>query len=424
MLEAPLESNKLADWLDWLEQLDPSRIELGLDRIKAVYQNLPHLFPDTKVVTVAGTNGKGSTLAALQSAALALDKKIVSFSSPHLLLYNERIQLDGKPVEDELLVSVFKQIAQAQKNTFLSYFEYGALAALLVAAEYRPDLLILEVGLGGRLDAVNMIDADIVVLTAIGLDHMDWLGSDLESIAAEKCGVLRENIPVVLAAPDIPETVYRLTEQMSAPRYAWGEDFGFTQSKGIGELRVGSQTISLAKSKLHPQSLASAAMVIEYLWPGKLQDIASALELAQLSGRYQELLLGSRQVILDVAHNPMSLAHLVQKLEEESVVEVDLVFSLMQDKDCTEAIRLLKPLTRSWKLVRLDTPRAFKPEDIAKRLREQGIDDIEILDLSDNSALNRLFVTKTEQIPLLVTGSFYTVSAILELAHNRINSGK
>lgn len=419
-----MESKRLDNWLDWLEQLDPSRIELGLDRIRAVYEKLPQLSPNTKVVTIAGTNGKGSTLSATQSAAVALGKSVVSFSSPHLLRYNERIQIDGQPVHDDQLLSAFKKVAETQKGVFLSYFEYGALAALLIAAEQQPDLLILEVGLGGRLDAVNIIDADIVVLTAIGLDHMDWLGSDLESIATEKCGVLRENIPVVIASPDMPKTVYQMTDQMSATRYAWGQDFLITNSEGAAELRIGHQNIRLENLALHPQSLASAAMVIELLWPGNLRIIASALESAELAGRYQKLQLGSRELILDVAHNAMSLSHLCQSIKKEGLFEVDIAFSLMQDKDCSDAIRLLKPIVRSWKLLRLDTPRAFQPEEIAARLVEQGIQDIEILDLADSAALNLLFMAKSEQIPLLVTGSFYTVSAILESAQKEVSSEK
>lgn len=428
-INPPVDSLELAEWLLWLERLDPSKIEFGLERVRSIYERLPKLSSRTKVVTIAGTNGKGSCVGALQQAAVALGKKVVSFSSPHLLHYNERVQIQGEPAADAELVSVFQKIARRQKQpesqdgTHLTYFEYGALAALVVAAERQPDLLILEVGLGGRLDAVNIIDADIVVITAIGMDHMDWLGNDLESIAFEKCGVLRKNIPVVLAAPDMPEAVYQAAKEKSVELYAWGEAFEISPSgMNTQKIRIGDQIADLTNVHLHPQSIGAAAMVIELLWPQNLSEIANSLQSAQLLGRFQRLQIGSRDVILDVAHNPMSAANLCNRLEEEGITKVDLVFAMMADKDVEPIVELLAPLANNWYLLNLENSRALVPTDLADLLDDFGIEDVELINLDDSKISNQLFIGKSEQIPLLVTGSFYTVSAILEHAERQAPS--
>ena len=425
MTEAPGNSESLAEWLLWLEQLDPSRIEFGLERIQRVYQRLPQLSPTTRVVTVAGTNGKGSCVTALQSAAIALNKDVVAFISPHLLQYNERIQIQGRSISDEELVSAFQQISWAQQDDFLSYFEYSALAVLVVASKRQPDLLILEVGMGGRLDAVNIIDADIVVLTAIGLDHTKWLGEDLDSIAKEKCGVIRDKIPVVLAAPDMPDIVYQIAKDRSVELYEWATAFEVShRGERSNRIRIGDQNLDIGEQRLHPQSIGGAAMAVELLWPGNLPNIIRALEKVDMPGRFQRCQIGSREVIFDVAHNAMSFSNLSQRLQREGFKKADLIFAMMSDKDCQAAIAILAPIAESWKLIRLTTKRALSPEDLRTKLGNSGVKNIEILDLEKLSPSDQLFVAKKEQNPLLVTGSFYTVSAILEQLDNRNVEGK
>jgi len=409
------ESNNLADWLAWLETLDPSRIELGLDRIREVYSRLPAMNASTKVVTIAGTNGKGSCLAALQTAALAAGKSVVSYSSPHLLHYNERIQVQGTPATDNYLVDAFVEIADVQNNTFLTYFEFATLAALCIAAKQQPDLLILEVGLGGRLDSVNLIDADIVVLTAIGMDHMDWLGNDIESIAYEKCGVIRRGRPLVLAAPDMPATVTRIAEEKSVVLYSWGIEFELEKTQGESYcLRIDDQEFQLGQLLLHAHSVGGALMVAKFLWPEKLPDILESISSAKMPGRYQKLNIGSTQLILDVAHNPMALAYLVEQIKQDGIEEVELIFAIMSDKDCSQAIEILAPLVKRWQLLELNNSRALPTSRVAELLAEQGVEDIGILDIQNNLYWKDVFLAKREQSPLLVTGSFYTVAAILE----------
>ncbi len=414
MIEAPYQSEDLADWLFWLERLDPSRIEFGLERIQQVYQDLDPLSDHTSVVTVAGTNGKGSSVAALQAASLALGKRVVAYTSPHILRYNERIQIDGKSVADRQLVEAFKSIAKAQKDTFLSYFEYSTLAALLIAAQEQPDLLILEVGLGGRLDAVNMVDANIVILTAIGLDHMNWLGEDLQSIAKEKCGVIRRSIPLVLAAPDMPPVVYQMAEQASANIYQWGEDFFLSEDQqGSYRLRVGKRHCDLTQTNLHWQSLAAAAMVVDLLWSPPLDLVCRALQSAELSGRFQSIWIDDQQIVFDVAHNPMSMDSLCQRLRRENMGKLNIVFAMMEDKDWQSCIEYLQPLVNEWHLLRLDNSRAESPENIADFLAKLGIRKVSFVEPLQDTAWLKNILAQQEKIPLLVTGSFYTVSTAL-----------
>jgi|MEHZ01.3.fsa_nt_MEHZ010804810.1_10 dihydrofolate synthase/folylpolyglutamate synthase len=409
-------SDLLADWLAWLEELDPTKIELGLDRIREVYSRLPALNKSTKVVTIAGTNGKGSCLTALQAAALAAGKTVIAYSSPHILQYNERIQVQGVPVADQDLVRAFREIAEVQNSIFLTYFEFATLAALCIAEKQRPDLLILEVGLGGRLDSVNLIDADIVVLTAIGMDHMDWLGDDIESIAYEKCGVIRKAKPLVLSAPDMPQTVSRIAAQLGVELYSWGREFQLIQSGSSNyRLTIGQQDFALDQPLLHPNSIGGALMAFHLLWPGDdLPTAGKAATTSQMPGRYQKLNIGSRQVILDVAHNPMALAYLVEKLKQEGIDKVELIFAMMSDKDYSAAIDLLFPVANNWKLLQLDNSRALPVSMVAEKLRKYEVENIEMLDVLNNSQWKDIFLSKSEQCPLLVTGSFYTVSAILE----------
>ena len=228
-------SSTLRDWLSWQETLHPDRIDLGLERVEKVLQNLK-LFdldagPDFFIITVAGTNGKGSCVALLESILLQAGYKVGAYTSPHLLRYNERIKLLGQEVEDQQLCDSFVRInnarLQAQEPVSLTYFEFGTLAAIDIFSQADLDIVILEVGLGGRLDAVNVLDADIAVLSALGIDHSEWLGVDRESIAAEKAGIFRKSKPVVIIESDIPGSVLTYAEQLDSPVYCMGQDFGF-----------------------------------------------------------------------------------------------------------------------------------------------------------------------------------------------------
>ena len=415
MIEPPLKSNKLGDWLEWLETLNPAKIELGLDRIRQVYERLPSISNATKVITVAGTNGKGSCVTALQAGALAANKSVIAFTSPHLLAYNERIKIQGCPVTDELLVEAFQQIALVQQDVFITYFEYATLAALYIAAKYKPELLILEVGLGGRLDSVNLIDADLVVLTKIGLDHTEWLGDNLESIAYEKCGVVKEGAHLVVAARNMPEIVNIAAIEKSAKLFSLGTDFDISRkTDGAFCLEVNNQRFDIGVLNLHEWSIAGACMALSIVWPEKMQKITQAMQSISMQGRYEMTIVQGRQVVFDVAHNPMAIEHLVDRLQSEGTGSVDILFAMMSDKDYEKAIELLAPIVRRWYLLDLDQPRSLSLNLLSETLVKKGINSYQRLDNEESGNFMQIFTDENPQIPLLVTGSFYTVSAVMQ----------
>ena len=416
MTKAPLDSEKLADWLNWLESLDPSKIELGLDRIRRVYQRLPQLSDSTKVITVAGTNGKGSCVTALQAGALAASKSVVAFSSPHLLRYNERIQLQGCAVADELLVEAFRETALAQQDTFITYFEYATLAALYIAAKNTPDLLVLEVGLGGRLDSVNLIDADLVVLTKIGMDHTEWLGKDIDSIAYEKCGVIKEGKHLVVAARDMPKVVNTSAIEKSVKLFSLGTDFDISlQAEGGFCLDIGSQSFDIGPLTLHEWSIAGACMALKVFWPESIEEIINAMGSLSMLGRYQKKSINGRPVIFDVAHNAMAIEHLVHRLKTDGMASVDILFAIMSDKDYESVVEVLSPVARKWYLLNIDQPRALSSDILSKALCKSGVEDCYELNSANSDILDEIFSEENSSIPLLVTGSFYTVSAVMQL---------
>ena len=415
MIEPPLKSNKLGDWLEWLETLNPAKIELGLDCIRQVYERLPSISNATKVITVAGTNGKGSCVTALQAGALAANKSVIAFTSPHLLAYNERIQMQGCPVADDLLVEAFQQIALAQQGVFITYFEYATLAALCIAAQHKPELLILEVGLGGRLDSVNLIDADLVVLTKIGMDHTEWLGDNLESIAYEKCGVIKEGAYLVVAARNMPEIVNVTAIKKSAKLLSLGTDFDISKkTDGAFCLEINNQSFDIGELNLHEWSVAGACMALSVFWPKAMQKISQAMQSISMLGRYQQTVIEDRQVIFDVAHNPMAIEHLVDRLQSEGISSVDILFAMMSDKDYEKVIELLAPVVRRWYLLELDQPRALCPDLLSEILVKKDISNYCRLDDGESNNFMQVFTEENHQIPLLVTGSFYTVSAVMQ----------
>ncbi|MGB5622482.1 MAG: Mur ligase family protein, partial [Gammaproteobacteria bacterium] len=220
----------LDSWLSWQETLYPRAIELGLARPRRVYRRLPPLAPDTAVISVAGTNGKGSTVAVLEGVLGALGVSVASFTSPHLFRYNERIRLDGQPVDDATLMAAFQAVEDVRRDTGLTYFEFGTLAALTIIGHRAPDVAVLEVGMGGRLDAVNLIDADVAVISSIGLDHQAWLGADREAIGREKAGILRAARPLILGDRQPPASILDRAEELAAPVARLGVDFGYELS--------------------------------------------------------------------------------------------------------------------------------------------------------------------------------------------------
>lgn len=391
----------LAAWLSRIEQLHPQEIDLGLTRVAKVWQRLA-VSLNAYVITVAGTNGKGSTVAALQSAAMASGISVCAFTSPHILRYNERICVNGRMASDEMICRAFEKIEAARGDISLSYFEFNTLAALLVAVEANVELLLLEVGLGGRLDAVNIIDADMAVVTSIALDHEEWLGSDLEVIAAEKAGVSRPGRPVVVG--DVPALKFWTRfAQRQGDTYFYGQHFGVEGDEWYGRgSRLKLPALSI------PQNSVAIALQVVAICPlfNNQPPVIEAIFATKAFGRMQRESWHGRDVVFDVAHNPASVALLVSRLGEPSQ-QFDILFGCMADKAIQDMLPPLKPFAAQWWLPQLQIPRAIRVAALAEYLAGENIACFE----TTASALEAL---SSSQRPLLVVGSFFTVSEAFE----------
>ena len=396
----------LAAWLTKIEQLHPQEIDLGLERVASVWQRLNAPL-NAYVITVAGTNGKGSTVAALQAAAIADGISVCAFTSPHILRYNERISVNGEMASDEMICRAFQKIDAARGDISLSYFEFNTLAALMVAVEADVELLLLEVGLGGRLDAVNIIDADLAVVTSIALDHEDWLGSDLEVIAAEKAGVSRPGRPVVIGEVP-PLEFWKSFAERDGETLFYGRDFGVDNGEWFGAgLRRPLPALAI------PQNSVAIALQIVALCPifKDTERASRAVMNTTVFGRMQRVHWQGREVLFDVAHNPASVALLVSRLGNPER-QFDILFACMADKALQDMLPALKPFAAKWWLPQLVIPRAAPVAVLADAL--EG-DEMACFD-STSDAMAGL---ESSHRPLLVLGSFFTVSEVMAVMAER-----
>ncbi|MEE4661273.1 MAG: Mur ligase family protein, partial [Halieaceae bacterium] len=285
-------------WLDYLLTLHPRNIELGLERVASVAERLALLTPAPTVVTVAGTNGKGTTTTLVEALALHAGKRVGVYTSPHLLRYNERIRVNGLPVDDRQIVAAFEVIEAARGAVPLTFFEFGTLAALQVFAAQPLDVVVLEVGLGGRLDATNIVDPDIAVITSIALDHQEWLGDTREAIGAEKAGILRTGVPAIIADRDPPDSVLQRAAELQCPVERWSDRFQSPLQNGLRPENVFAALAVARRLGIHPGDAA-----------------AEVLAGVTVPGRLQRTSLQGRPVVLDVAHNPHAAAHLANNLD-------------------------------------------------------------------------------------------------------------
>ena len=419
-----MSDRSLVQWLQYLEQLHPSEMELGLERVSLVAGRLNLLAPTCPVVTIAGTNGKGSTVAALEALLLCSGHKVASFTSPHLQRFNERIKVAGEEASDEEIITAFELIEEARADISLTYFEFATLAALRVFTQHAVDFIVLEVGLGGRLDATNIVDATVAVVTSIALDHQHWLGTTRDEIALEKAGILRAGRPAIIADPDPPSKLLNYASELGAsPVWCFGRDFRAVEEAGErcfelqarfdGQLRIPSPV----RSDLLPQNLCAAAQVACLLdaLPGPSQCRAVLSDLV-VRGRRESIRVGHRNYLLDVAHNPAASAVLGDFLASDPCRGRTLaVFSAMADKDIPGILAPLKDCVDAWFVAdQPDNPRAAAASDIASTLRSIGATMISV---SKNlrQALRRAQQLMAADDRLVVFGSFYTVAAVRPL---------
>lgn len=426
-------SRSLADWLAYLEQSHPTAIDMGLDRVRAVAARMAMTRPAPLVVTVTGTNGKGSTCAFIASLLNAQGLKVGSYSSPHLLRYNERVLLSGREASDAELCEAFAVVEAARGEISLTYFEMGTLAAFWLFERAGLDAVVLEVGLGGRLDAVNIVDADLAVITNIGLDHADWLGNSRESVAYEKAGILREGKPALCGDLDPPQPLLDHANSLSAPLLLRGRDFDLAMGAGDWHWRgvdAAGAPLELHGLPLLTLPMENAALALQaYAMLGLPWDparLARALLQTRVVGR-----LDSRQVVwngrriallLDVGHNPHAAAFLAQRLEQRPVAGTRLaVFGLLADKDLAGVLDALVPSISDWAVAPLPTPRTQSATQLAAALLERGASVSEYATIEQ--ALEAQCARAESVDEILVFGSFYCVAAALEWLEQQVGDG-
>ncbi|TNF35381.1 MAG: bifunctional tetrahydrofolate synthase/dihydrofolate synthase, partial [Gammaproteobacteria bacterium] len=423
----------LHDWLSWQESLNPRTIDLGLERVQQVLQRLgftsQFICP---VITVAGTNGKGSAVAMLESIYRAAGYSVGSYTSPHLFVYNERIHLDGEPVTDAQLCNAFEKVDQARRDIALTYFEFGTLAALQLFAEHKPDVVILEVGLGGRLDAVNVIDADVALITGVDIDHTDWLGPDIETIAGEKAGIMRTERPVIFGSLRLPQSVQRKANELHAHLLVAGGDYIF-QSVGsecwqlIGpDVRFADLPRPALRGDFQIQNAAAVIMAMMQLrasLPLSEQDIVKGLQQVALPGRFQYV-QQQPAVIVDVAHNPQAARSLSEMLQQTQGSGKTLaVIAMLADKPVAEVIGIMAPVVDEWFSAGLDVPRGMAAETLAKAVKALGTDVKLCTSQTVTQACEQAMQHAGADDRIIVFGSFYTVTEACNY-FNRSIAGK
>ena len=351
---------QLLGWLDYIEQQHPNSIEMGLDRVREVSVRMKLEKPAKHVITVGGTNGKGSTVAFIESIARAAGLKVGSYTSPHLLRYNERVRIDGEEVSDTSLVAAFEAVEAARGETTLTYFEFGTLAALWLFQQSALDLVVLEVGLGGRLDAVNVVDPDVAVITTVDIDHTDWLGEDREAIGQEKAGIARPWKPLVLGEIDSPSSVLRHAYAIGANAIRLGSDFfhepvdqDHWRWREVGvELELPNPALAAPIQRANAATAIAALRALDIDIP--TGAFARGVATASVPGRLQRLDLQGVPVIVDVAHNPQAARELAQWLQAEPVTgATHAVFAALSDKDVEGVVAALQQDVAHWHLAGL-----------------------------------------------------------------------
>jgi dihydrofolate synthase / folylpolyglutamate synthase len=410
---------RLAEWLEFIERQHPKAIALGLDRVSAVLGRM-RIELRCPVITVGGTNGKGSCCAMLEAMLGAGGYRTGLYTSPHLVRYNERVRIAGVEAADEALVASFEAVEAARADVPLTYFEYGTLAALWLFARERIEAAVLEVGLGGRLDAVNAVDADCAVLTSVGIDHVDYLGADRESIGREKAGIFRPGRPAVIAEPQPPQSV------LAAPaeKLLLGKHFGYADERtqwsywGSGGRRGGLAHPAL-RGAVQLRNAAAAMCALDCLrekLPLGMQDVRRGLAEVALPARFQ-VLPGRPQVILDVAHNPQAAQVLADNLAASAFApETIAVCGMLRDKDIAGVLRVLAPRITRWHLASLPGPRAASADELA-----QHVQNAECF-ASPAAAMAAALSRAAENDKIVVFGSFLTVGEVMAWLKNNKTS--
>lgn len=438
----PTAHSSLTEWLDYMQQIHVSAIDMGLSRVLPVAEYLgvvQSAKDDAYVFTVAGTNGKGSTTAVISEMCRAAGYKTALYQSPHLIAFNERIRINGEMASDETLIAAFHKVEQARLHCelTLSFFEMTTLAALLIFAEADCDVWVLEVGLGGRLDVVNIIDPDLAVITNIGIDHVDWLGDNVEAIGFEKAGILRDDITLVYGATDMPKSVQQKINEHGVTCYQVGRDFSYDDQDTATHTDTwlysnAAVTLQLPRPQLSLMNTANAlSAVLASPLDVKIDAIESALRSVKLAGRFDYRQVANRHWLFDVAHNEQGVTFLLNQLGplwQQHVADFDkdqktvpasikMLFSMLADKDINMVVAHLTqaglPIT-DWYIGEIDHPRAADLAQL-KSVLTTHVQDKHIHAFIDLQAATHAVIANSQSQDLIVVcGSFHTIGEALE----------
>jgi len=420
----------LEAWLALLEQRHSQAIELGLERCGSVYKRLGCPRPAKQIFTVAGTNGKGSTVAYLAAMSGALGQRYGTYTSPHIFRFNERISILGQPVSDDELVRAFEQVEAARLDTSLTYFEFTTLAAFLILQQSELDCAVLEVGLGGRLDTVNLVDTDCAVITPIGLDHQDFLGPDLISIAAEKAGIIRSGAAVVCTEANPPGPVLEAALKLQAPVFRRDTDFDLVPNSGADSdslrFSLGDQSMFVSRPSMDGEhqldNLAAALAALVLLNPDcfeKSAEISGAIRSCRVTGRLQSV-SSSPEILLDVGHNELAAKALATFLKDNKHSNTTCVLAMLADKSAEAVASALGEVCSLWLCADSYGGRGQSGESLARRIKT-ALPDAKVRSFGPlDDAMQEAVSVVDEDGIIFVFGSFLTVSAAASWLQNRM----
>ena len=406
-----MKPTNLSDWLSHLEQLHPSEIELGLTRVRQVAEQLALIHFDAKVVLVGGTNGKGTTCALLESMLMAGGYRVGVYSSPHLIRYTERVRVNGQELSEQQHCDAFSIIEQGRGDTALTYFEFGTLAALQLLKQANCDVLLLEVGLGGRLDATNIVEPDVSVVTTIDIDHVEWLGDNREDVSFEKAGIYRRDKPAICGDFDTPSRLMDHAKAIDAKLMLANQAFSMTLADDHWQWQSDQQTytqLPLIPLPLQNASTALATLSVLGLAISE-EQIKQGLSQARLAGRMQ-CIQTNPLVILDVAHNPHSAAYLANQLKLQAKRPIRAVVGMLKDKDIKATLAQFDGLISQWYLADLQGPRAAT----AQMLAQYTPADVSQVFKNVELAYQQAVADSEAESVVIVFGSFYTVAEIID----------
>ena len=414
--------DRVNEWLEWQQTVHPLNIDFKLERILSVYEKLDIPKIAKKIITVAGTNGKGSTVSFLESILCKNNLKVGTFTSPHILKYNERIKINGKDIDDESLLNVFELIDEKRGNTTLTYFEFATLSAFYLFSKADLDVAVLEVGLGGRLDATNIIDSDISIITSIGIDHTEFLGDTIDSIALEKAGVMRSFKKCIFAQENPPSVLYKYSKNRSVNLLTHNNDYTITRYSDSWSIVSKAMEIhDIPNLKMvgdYQYNYAAASVIaLDDILPEALSNqelLRNALCDTTIPGRFQYL-QHSPDIILDVAHNEDAAKSLATNIKRLDYKTIHVVLGILADKDVYSIVKPFSLLVDHWHIGTIGSERGMNAEEIKFRIKSLFKNKFSIQTYNSvTAAYNGAIYQQDDNTLILVYGSFYTVSEALQ----------